>query len=66
MLFVLESFLDFLKEQEPPFPYGIHEGWLECDGGKISIDKLSEFLTRVNEDGMIRAMRACEETEEKE
>ncbi len=60
-MILVESFLDFLKEQDPPFPCGVHEGWLECDGGRISIDKLGEFLTRVNEDGAIAVIRAYKE-----
>ncbi len=60
MLMLVESFLDFLKEQNISFTYEVDEGWLECDRGKISLDKLGEFLTRINEDGMIKVMRTYE------
>ncbi len=41
----------FLAEQDPPFPCGIHEGWLECDGGSIAIKELEKFLKNIRHDG---------------
>ena len=41
---LVDKFMKFLKEQDPPFPCGIHKGWFEIDEGIIEVEKLEIFL----------------------